>query len=180
MLPIPATSTFTTTLRPYRDRLDLVRIEKERAPVPIVQLACRIVVHRDRNVHLILDVLMDRANGRDLVFQEQSQTSARRLGCSRTVEPLAILTPFTKTQSIDPAIGRRTAWRSARSSGAEALGAVDDCARARIGRARLLALVIRQAQDAEHHQFVDLGRVERVALRLRRDARGIVEDDRRG
>ena len=73
----------------------------------------------------------------------------------------------------------RTPWRLGQFFGAESFRALDDRARARIGRSRLLAFVVGEAAHAQHHQLVDLRRVERVALALRRHRRKIVEDDRR-
>ena len=62
----------------------------------------------------------------------------------------------------------------------EALRALEDLARPRVGVPHLGLLRVREGEDVQHEQLVDLAAVEQVARALGGDARMVLEDDRRG
>ena len=125
-----------------------------------MQVASGIVIDGYGDVHLILNVLMDRAHRRDLA----SKKSVPDVGAALRMKPDR--RAFTDLRALhEDAVHSGNveyAVQSGKIFGAEAFGALDDRARPRIGGARLVALVVGEAANAEHHQLVDLGRIEGI------------------
>ena len=151
----------------------------------------------DRELQVALHVLLDRLDDRGAAGErEVEDVAARARREPHAAAARAPATPSTSTVSGAGALEllpvardvahRRTCQLADRAVQAhqllrrERLGALEDLARARVGRAHLGLLLVGQAEDVEDEHLVDLAAVEEVARALGRDPRVVLEDDRRG
>jgi hypothetical protein len=157
-------------------------------------LACRIVIGRQRHVHAILEILMDRLDRGSTAGKERipnvgapfgNDPHARAFGNLRAVHVHAVerryveLLERVQTRALVRHAEHRAGTSALDAILAEAFGPFDDRARTRIGRPRLGPFRIRERENAEREQLIDFETVVRVDIGLRRDSRKVAEDDRR-
>src|SRR5918997_3642399 len=197
MLPTPATRTRLRLTKVLQvQRFDLLGREEEPVPEDTVptQVPARIVLQRDRDIDPVLVVLFYTLDDRDLLLERDVHDVATRAGPEQ--DPASLLDldaayvhalkrgPLLQlSKEIPPLLPQHPELSDGSVQVHElllgkSLGPLQNLARPRVRGTLLFFLLLREGENVQNEQLVDLAPVEQVAGALRGDLGVVVEDDR--